>query len=411
MPFGVNSPVRSFAHLDVTPIVMKQGIGEKLIDVDGNAYIDFCQSWGALIHGHAHPNIVRAVKRRVAMGTTFGTATEEELLLAQKIKEHIPFIELMRFVSSGTEATMTALRLARGFTNKEIIVKFSGNYHGHSDSLLVKAGSGVALLSESSSLGILKNTVEKTVCLPYNCLDFLQDFFKKNGDQIAAVIVEPIAANMGVVPAEQEFIQQLRSFCTKYHALLIFDEVVTGYRVQLGSVSSLFGVVPDLVCLGKVIGGGFPAALVGGKKEIMECLAPLGQVYQAGTLSGNPVAMQAGLEALRLCEKEGFYSFMQKKVAFLLDPICELIEKKALPCCVQRVGSFFTIFFGVKQVRNFQDAMQCDQLQFRNFFLYLLERGVYLSPAPFEAHFISSVHSMDTLAETRNLICEFISQI
>lgn len=411
MPFGVNSPVRSFNHLATHPIVMKEGSGEKVIDVDGNPYIDFCQSWGALVHGHAHPEIVKAVKKRVSLGTSFGTATEEELAIAKKIREHIPYIDLVRFVSSGTEATMTALRLARGFTQKEILIKFSGNYHGHSDSFLVQAGSGVANLSKSSSLGLLQDTIKKTISLPYNCLDSLRETFIQFSDQIAAVILEPIAANMGVVPAEKEFLDLIRAYCTKYQAVLILDEVVTGYRIGLGAACAFLGVEPDLLCLGKIIGGGFPAAAIGGKKEIMSLLAPIGGVYQAGTLSGNPVAMQAGLTAITLCEQRDFYPFLRKKLLFLLKPVSDLIKEKDLPCSVQAIGSFFTIFFGIRKVKNFSDAQKCDQALFREFYLYLLERGVYFSPSAFEAQFITSAHSMDALADTRNLICEFISKI
>ncbi|NGX58858.1 MAG: hypothetical protein K940chlam3_01766, partial [Chlamydiae bacterium] len=354
---------------------------------DGNSYIDYCCSWGALIHGHAHPVILQAVQQRMTKGTSFGITTEIEERLARKIVELVHSIEKVRFVSSGTEATMSAVRLARGFTHRKIIVKFDGNYHGHADSFLIKAGSGVTELAESSSAGIPKELVKYTVSLPYNELDSTREFLLNPTyrDDIAAVILEPIAGNMGVVPGKPEFIQLLRETTEKIGALLIFDEVITGFRVALGGAQSLYQTKPDLTCLGKIIGGGFPAAAFGGRAEIMDYLAPNGPVYQAGTLSGNPVAMEAGLQAIMLLQEPGFYKELERKANIIT---------RDLPVPVKQVGSMFSL-----SVEPFPP-----------FFRFLYERGIYIPPSQYESWFVSSAHQDSHLEMMRDAILEWCSQ-
>lgn len=411
IPGGVNSPVRSFKGLDQTPLVVERGIGDTIFDVDGNAYIDFCGSWGPLIHGHAHPEIVAAAQRRLAMGTTFGITTAIEERLAKKIIELVPSIEKIRFVSSGTEATMSAARLARGYTKRNLLVKFSGNYHGHADFFLVQAGSGVlGLTPTSSSAGIPEDIVRNTVCLPFNDVKAAREFLlhPDNSDQVAAVILEPVAGNMGCVPPQPEFLKALRNITSEIGALLIFDEVMTGFRVALGGAQALFDIKPDLTCFAKIIGGGFPAAAFGGRKEIMDYLAPLGPVYQAGTLSGNPVAMEAGLTALQLLEKEGFYEELERKTNVITEPVRELIRAKKLNACVQQVGSMFTIFFGKREVRHMDDALQLDLQAFGRFFRYLFSKGVYIPPSQHEAWFVSMAHEEKHLERTRDLVVEYL---
>jgi glutamate-1-semialdehyde 2,1-aminomutase len=408
-PGGVNSPVRAFKGLNIHPMVVSSGEGAILTDVDGHCYIDYCCSWGASILGHAPPSIVQAVQNEVARGSSFGISTQLELLLARAIIENIPSLDKLRFVSSGTEATMTAIRLARGFTKRPFIVKFNGNYHGHADHLLVQAGSGVSLLNgQASSEGVPEGFVQYTLSLPYNDCEAVRNVFRKNS-QIAAVIVEPIAANMGVVPASEQFLQTLREETEKSGALLIFDEVVTGFRVGLEGAQGLYGITPDLTCLGKIIGGGFPAAAFGGRQEIMDCLAPLGQVYQAGTLSGNPVAMRAGLETIKQLEQPRFYEILEAKTRRLIDPILEKIEKQKLDVCINRQGSMFTLFCGVKKVSCREDLNQMNISQFNALFEYLFDKGIYIPPSPFEAWFISSTHTDAQLDSTRDAILEFFS--
>lgn len=412
IPKGVNSPARAFFEMDLTPVVAEAGSEDQLIDADGCAYIDYCGSWGALIHGHAHPQIVEAATKRIRQGSTFGLTTAVEAKLAQKIVEHVPSIEQVRFVSSGTEATMSAIRLARGFTGRDLIIKFAGHYHGHADPFLVQAGSGlIGLTPTASSKGVPQDCIKHTLCLPYNDFEACEKAFEKYGKHIAAVIVEPIAANMGVVLPKEGFLQKLREATAAHQALLIFDEVITGFRVGLGGAQTLFGVDPDLSCLGKVIGGGFPAAAFGGKAEIMALLAPGGPVYQAGTLSGNPVSMEAGLKALELCEMPGFYQTLEAHTRLLIDPIQELIEKKRLNMCINQVGSLFTLFFGRREVSNVEEAKQCDVAQFKRFFQALLEKGIYLSPSQFEAHFVSAAHRLENLTYTRDAMLEVLSAI
>lgn len=411
IPGGVNSPVRAFKGLDTTPLVAEKGEGDLIYDVDGNSYIDYCCSWGALLHGHAHPKIISAAIERTKLGTSFGVTTPIEEQLARKIIEHTPSIQKIRFVSSGTEATMSAIRLMRGFTGKEVIIKFTGNYHGHSDFLLVKAGSGlVGLNPESSSAGVPHDSVKNTVCLPFNDVEACRNIFYNPTyrNKIAGVIVEPVAGNMGVVSATKEFLQILREETTKAGALLIFDEVMTGFRVGLNSAQKLFGIQPDLTCFAKIIGGGFPAAAFGGRKDVMDYLAPLGPVYQAGTLSGNPVAMEAGLAALKLAETPGLYEELDRKTALICEPVEALIKQKDLKACVQRVGSMMTIFLGAREISSMEDAQHLDAAWFAKFFRYMLEEGIYIPPSQHEAWFISAVHTDEHLIKTRDAILRFL---
>lgn len=410
---GVNSPVRAFIGLETDPLIVERGEGDTIYDVDGKAYVDFCMSWGALLLGHADPEVTKEAKKRVEAGSSFGIATSIEEELARFLVESIPSIEKLRFVSSGTEATMTAVRVARGYTGRSLVVKFNGNYHGHSDSFLVKAGSGVSQVSrESSSQGVPEDIVKQTISLPYNDVETFRQLMRDPfyAHLIAAVILEPIAANMGVVLATQEFIQVVREETERNGALLIFDEVISGFRVGFEGAQGYFGIQPDLTCLGKIVGGGFPAAAFGGNQEIMDVLAPMGGVYQAGTLSGNPVAMQAGLTTLRRAAKVGFYKELEEKARMITEPVREALKKKGLSACVQQVGGMFTIFWGPEQVRSFEDLQDLDTDRFRQFFRFLFDQGVYFSPSPYEACFVSSAHTLENLRKTGDLILEFIEQ-
>ncbi|HSX11693.1 MAG TPA: glutamate-1-semialdehyde 2,1-aminomutase [Chlamydiales bacterium] len=411
IPGGVNSPARSFRKLGVVPLVVESGAGDLIRDVDGNQFIDFCGSWGSLILGHAHPQVVKGAVEQIGKGSSFGISTEIEERIAAKIVGLIPSLQKIRFVNSGTEATMTAMRLAKGFTERSKIIKFTGHYHGHSDSLLIQAGSGVASLNPlATSKGVNVNTIADTLCFPFNDFHAIRSFFRESplASQVAAVILEPITANMGVVPPEPGFLETLREETARVGALLIFDEVVTGFRVGLTGAQGLYGIEPDLTCLGKVIGGGFPAAAVGGKAKIMDCLAPLGQVYQAGTLSGNPVAMRAGFETLSLIEQGGFYENLRKKADRLTLPIVEALAKKKCNACLQQAGSMFNLFFGLSKVRSKEALHVLDEKKFAQLFQYLFERGIYISPSSHEAWFMSAVHLDDHIDYTVKAICSFI---
>ena len=397
IPGGVNSPVRAFQGLNMTPLVAVAGEGATIRDADGHFYIDYCGSWGALILGHAHPAVVAAAEAQVRAGSSFGTATPYEWELAQKIRHHLPSMEKIRFVSSGTEATMSAIRLARGFTGKETIVKFEGHYHGHSDGLLVKAGSGVSQVNrEASSKGVPEGYIRHTVCLPFNEIKTCRDFLRSH-DTIAAVILEPITGNMGVVPADGDFIAMLREETATKGIVLIFDEVITGFRIGLRGAQGYFDIQPDLTCLGKIIGGGFPAAAFGGAAHIMDHLAPLGQVYQAGTLSGNPVAMRAGLATLEQLEKTGFYEALEHKTQQLTEGIRRWMKEQQIAGCVNEVGSMFTPFFGPSEVHH---KVVLDQDRYRQFFTHLFQNGVYFAPAAYEANFVSGVHTEEQIMKT-----------
>lgn len=411
IPGGVNSPVRACKGMGQTPLVAESGSKDLVYDADGNSYIDYCCSWGALIHGHAHPQIVESAQKQIAKGSSFGITTAIEENLARKIINNMDSVEKIRFVSSGTEATMSAVRLARGFTGRDYVMKFIGNFHGHADFFLVQAGSGLTGLSPtSSSAGIPAEIVKHMLCVPYNdieaCHRIFQDpYYQK---RLAAVILEPIAGNMGVVPAKPEFIQILRQETEKIGSLLIFDEVITGYRVGHKGAQEIYGVKPDLTTFGKIIGGGFPAAAFGGRREIMDLLAPLGTVYQAGTLSGNPVAMAAGLQALNLLEEPGFYKELERKTKIITEPVKRALQQKNCEACLQECGSMFTIFFGKKSVMNMEDVKGLDQETFAKFFRYMFKHGVYIPPLQAEAWFVSMAHSEDNLKKTRDLILQFL---
>jgi glutamate-1-semialdehyde 2,1-aminomutase len=392
MPGGVNSPVRAFRAVGGEPIVFAFGKGPYLYDVDGNEYLDYVCSWGPLILGHAHASVVEILKRAAERGTTFGAPTELEAEMARLVVDAVPSIELVRFVNSGTEATMSALRLARGFTGRDKIVKFEGGYHGHSDGLLAKAGSGLATLSLPDSAGVPASFAEQTLVVPYNDAQAVRDVFERHANEIAALIVEPVAANMGVVAPADGFLQSLREITRAAGALLIFDEVVTGFRLGMGGAQSVYGVEPDLTCLGKVIGGGLPVAAYGGRREIMEQLAPLGPVYQAGTLSGNPLAMAAGVITLRILSGEGAYRVLDDLAAKLTSELAALARQAGVPVQINRVGSMFTMFFSDAPVTDYASAKRADTERYARFFRALLERGVYFPPSQFEACFVSLAH-------------------
>ena len=411
IPGGVNSPVRAFIGLGMDPLIVEQGKGDTITDVDGRSFIDYCMSWGALLHGHAHPEVLRRSIQRMQMGSSFGIATEVEERLACKVVEAVPNIDQVRFVSSGTEAAMTAVRLARGYTSRPVVIKFNGNYHGHSDAFLVKAGSGVSQVSnDSSSDGVPKDIVKNTLSIPYNdpvaLRKILRDPFYSRF--VAAVVLEPIAANMGVVQPTQEFLETLREETQRIGAVLIFDEVITGFRVAYGGAQEYFGMEADLTCFGKVVGGGFPAAAFGGKREIMDHLAPQGKVYQAGTLSGNPVAMEGGLATLELAEQEGFYQELERKTKVITAPVCRCIQEKGIRATLQEAPGMFTLFLGIEVASSFDDLKGLDKELFNRYFRHMWERGIYVSPSPYEACFISSAHTDPHLELTRDAILEFL---
>jgi glutamate-1-semialdehyde 2,1-aminomutase len=406
-PGGVNSPVRSFPGLNMTPLVAIKGKGGVVWDADGHSYIDYCCSWGALILGHSHPAVVDAVADQIHRGSSFGMVTPYELQLAVKICDHIPSMQKIRFVSSGTEATMSAIRCARGFTGKDVVIKFDGHYHGHSDGLLVGAGSGVSFINDktSSPKGVPLGFVQNTLSIPFND----EETFRKvvsSRDDIAAVILEPVAANMGVVPAEEGFLFMVREETAKRGIVLIFDEVISGFRIGLGGAQEYYGVVPDMTCLGKIVGGGLPAAAFGGRSAIMDCLAPLGDVYQAGTLSGNPLAMQAGLATLQQLEVEGFYERLEKKTEVIVDALVKMMFDQGIVGCINHVGSMFTPFFGVKEVKQKKPV---DQDLYRHFFMELIKKGIYIAPSPYEANFVSSEHTLDQIQYTQATLLNLLS--
>jgi glutamate-1-semialdehyde 2,1-aminomutase len=400
LPGGVNSPVRSFRGVGGIPVVVAGGAGPRITDVDGNEYIDYCGSWGPLILGHAHSAVVDAVTNAATRGLTYGTTTEAEGELAQLVCECVPSIEMVRFVSSGTEATMSALRVARAFTGRSKVVKFEGCYHGHADGLLVQAGSGVATLSLPDSAGVPASYAAETLVAPYNDFQAIEAVFGQHGRDIAAVIVEPVAANMGVVPPAEGFLERLRALCDANGALLVFDEVITGFRVGLGGFQAASGVTPDMTCLGKVVGGGMPVGAYGGRRDVMELVAPLGPVYQAGTLSGNPLAMAAGLATLRELSRPGFYESLEAKTATLVEGIESAAVERGVPVRVNRVASMFTVFFSDTDVTDYASARRADTQRHARFFHALLEGGVYFPPSQFEAAFVSHAHGDAELEAT-----------
>ncbi|MGG3690239.1 glutamate-1-semialdehyde 2,1-aminomutase [Caldifermentibacillus hisashii] len=399
MPGGVNSPVRAFKAVDMNPIFMESGKGSKIYDIDGNEYIDYVLSWGPLILGHANRQVVEALKKVVESGTSFGAPTLIENKLAELVKERVPSIEIIRMVNSGTEATMSALRLARGYTGRSKILKFEGCYHGHGDSLLIKAGSGVATLGLPDSPGVPEGIAKNTITVPYNDLDGVKTAFEKFGEDIAAIIVEPIAGNMGVVPPLPGFLEGLREMTEQYGALLIFDEVMTGFRADYHCAQGYFNIQPDLTCLGKVIGGGLPVGAYGGKAEIMEKVAPSGPVYQAGTLSGNPLAMTAGYETLKQLKPEHYDEF-KRKGDMLEAGYRQAAETYGIPLTVNRAGSMIGVFFTNEQVMNYDTAKTSNLDYFATYYREMALQGVFLPPSQFEGLFISTVHSDEDIEKT-----------
>ncbi len=400
LPGGVDSPVRAFGAVGGTPPFIARGQGSRIFDVDGTGYIDYVCSWGPLILGHSHPQVVAAIKRAAEKGTSFGAPTELETNLARMIAAAIPSIEMIRFVNSGTEATMTALRLARAFAGRDKIVKFAGGYHGHADGLLVKGGSGLATLGLPSSPGVPASYAQNTLVAPYNNVEAVAQLFHSYPGEIAAVIVEPVAANIGVVPAQPGFLDGLRSLTSDHGALLIFDEVITGFRVAYGGAQTIYGITPDLTCLGKIIGGGLPVGAYGGRREIMEMIAPAGPVYQAGTLSGNPLAMTAGVETLKVLGQPGVYERLEKAAARLEKGIAKAASSLDFRLNISRFGSLLTIFFTPNPVVDYESVPGADRALFARFFNQLLAQGVYWPPSQFEAAFVSLAHSDEDIDYT-----------
>ena len=400
MPGGVNSPVRAFKSVGGNPLFVKKASGSKIWDVDGNKYIDYVASWGPLIFGHAHPQIVDALKRQAELGTSYGASTELEIELAEQVVSLVPSLEIVRMVNSGTEAVMSAIRLARGVTERDKIVKFEGCYHGHVDSMLVKAGSGLASLGIPECPGIVEDLAKNTLTLPFNNVKKVKELFAVEGNNIAGLIVEPIGGNMGVVPPKKGFLETLREVTTEAGAILIFDEVMTGFRVALGGAQSLYNVCPDLTCLGKVIGGGLPVGAYGGSKKLMDNIAPTGSIYQAGTLSGNPLAMTAGIEMLKLLSMPSVYDDLEYKSEKLCTGYKLNIEKLGIAARFTRVGSMFSMFFTDQDIVDFESAKSSDTHFFQSYFTALLEEGVYIAPSQFEAGFMSAVHTDEEIEET-----------
>ena len=400
LPGGVNSPARAFKAVGGTPPFMVKGEGSKIYDADNNEFIDFVCSWGPLILGHTHPQVVAALKRVAELGTSFGAPTELEITLARLVCDAVPSIEMVRFVNSGTEATMSALRLARAFTGRDKVVKFDGGYHGHADGLLVKGGSGMATLSIPDSPGVPASYAENTLVAPYNDIEAVEQLFQQHEGNIAAVIIEPVAANMGVVPPQSGFLASLRQLTERTGTLLIFDEVITGFRVAYGGAQALYGINPDLTCLGKIIGGGLPVGAYGGKREIMAKMAPTGSVYQAGTLSGNPLAMTAGITSLSALGQPGVYEQLEKTTRRLEAGITRAAAASGVEVNISRVASLLTIFFTDNAALNYQSVAASDTVRFGRFFWQLLEQGIYWPPSQFEAAFISLAHSEEDIETT-----------
>lgn len=401
IPGGVNSPVRAFRGVGGTPRFIARAQGAYMWDADGNRLIDYVGSWGPMVAGHAHPEVIAAVQAAAADGLSFGAPTELEITMAEKICEIVPSMEMVRMTSSGTEATMSAIRLARGFTGRNYMVKFEGGYHGHGDSLLVKAGSGALTFGQPSSPGVPAELAQYTLTLDYNNSTQVREVFAERGDEIACIIVEPVSGNMNCIPPVPGFLEALREVCDEHGCVLIFDEVMTGFRVARGGAQEVFGVTPDITTLGKIIGGGMPVGAFGGKREIMEHLSPLGPVYQAGTLSGNPIAMTAGLKTLELISAEDFYRDLTSKTTYLLEGLQEAADDAGMPFLTQQVGGMFGLFFTTEPaIETYQQVTACDTERFNRFFHGMLDRGVYLAPSSYEAGFVSNAHSQADLDET-----------
>ncbi|MDI1301215.1 MAG: glutamate-1-semialdehyde 2,1-aminomutase [bacterium] len=400
IPGGVNSPVRAFRGVGGTPVFFSRAKGAYLHDADDRKYIDYVGSWGPAILGHAHDEVIREVQEAAVNGLTFGAPTELEIRMADKVCELLPSMDMVRMVSSGTEATMSAIRLARGYTGRDLLVKFEGCYHGHADALLVKAGSGALTLGVPSSAGVPADVAKHTITLEFNNLEATAEFFRTRGEEVACIIVEPVAGNMNCIPPAPGFLEGLRTLCDQYGAVLVFDEVMTGFRVALGGAQAHYGITPDLTTLGKVIGGGMPVGAFGGKRAIMEKIAPLGPVYQAGTLSGNPIAMRAGLKTLELISVPGFFASLAQKTAALCAGLEKAGRDSGVALSTNQVGGMFGLFFTDKKVTRYADACACDTEAFKHFFHAMLAEGIYLAPSAFEAGFVSAAHSDADIAAT-----------
>ena len=400
IPGGVNSPVRAFASVGGTPIFFKKGLGSRLWDENDKEYIDYINSWGPMILGHSHPEVIKAVQEAAKNSLSFGAPTSKELDMAEMLVRLVPSMEQVRLVSSGTEATMSAIRVARGFTSRDRIVKFEGCYHGHADALLVKAGSGALTFGQPSSAGVPKDVAKHTHTLAFNDTEVLEKCFREMGDEIACVIIEPIVGNMNLILSDIKFLNKLRQLCTQYGAVLIFDEVMTGFRVALGGAQELYGVTPDMTTLGKIIGGGLPVGAFGGKKEIMQKLAPLGPVYQAGTLSGNPVAVAAGLKTLELIQKPNFYQQLALMTKELVDGMTGAASKNGIKFSARSVGGMFGLYFRESPPNSFDEIMESNRVKFNKFFHSMLKQGIYFGPSAFEAGFVSAAHSEKDIKET-----------
>jgi glutamate-1-semialdehyde 2,1-aminomutase len=400
IPGGVNSPVRACKSVGVTPLYIERGAGAHIFDIDGNTFIDYVCSWGPLIHGHAHPDIVRAIQETATKGTSFGAPTLLETKMAEAVVERVAAVDIVRMVNSGTEATMSALRLARGYTKRDKILKFEGSYHGHADALLIKAGSGVATLGLPDSPGVPAQVAANTIAVPYNDSEAVKVAFDRFGEQIAAVIVEPIAGNMGVVPPAPGFLQTLRAVTRAFGSLLIFDEVMTGFRVHYGCAQGLYGIDPDLTCFGKVIGGGLPVGAYGGRRDIMEQMAPVGPIYQAGTLSGNPLAMAAGLTTLQMLAQPGVYERLEARSARLEEGLTSNAREAGIPLTINRVGSMICPFFTEGPVTDYESAKTSDLERFKHYYAAMLDMGVSVPPSQFEGMFVSLAHDDDIIEAT-----------
>lgn len=408
IPGGVNSPVRAARAVHRDPVFIKSALGSKIFDVDGNEYIDYVCSWGPAILGHAHPYVLKKVKKAIKKGLSFGAPTKKEYILAEMINEAMPVMEQVRLVNSGTEATMSAIRLARGYTNKDLILKFTGCYHGHSDGLLVKAGSGVLTEAISSSGGVPDDYAKNTIVAEFNDIDSVNALFEKYRGKIAAVIVEPVAANMGVILPDKGFLEFLREITRKNSALLIFDEVITGFRLAKGGACEYFGIEPDLITVGKIVGGGMPLAAYGGKKEIMSYISPLGDVYQAGTLSGNPVATAAGIATLEvLFENPDIYKRIDENTKLLADGIENIMNTNEKRVHINRIGSLMSVFFTSQNVKSYKDVLTCDLDKYARYYSFLRENGIYIAPSQFEAVFVSDAHSIEDIKNTLSIIAGF----